>query len=139
MQAKVAAAITMMDQHDRVGLSRGALQRYLAEAVWFPTALLPREGLKWTAVDDSTALATLTDSGITVSLRPTGLERSTAHTRRHLGQAGFATTRCGTACGFRSRARSSGSCPPAPCRTGGGGWSRSSTICSVDRLRCLSR
>lgn len=69
MQAKVAAAITMMDQHGRVELSRGALQRYLAEAVWFPTALLPREGLKWTAVDDSTALATLTDSGITVSLQ----------------------------------------------------------------------
>ncbi|MBI4501216.1 MAG: hypothetical protein HY700_08650 [Gemmatimonadetes bacterium] len=76
MQAKLAAVVTMLDEHGRTELNRGALQRYLAEAVWFPTALLPREGLDWTAIDDSTALATLTESGITVSLQfrfdPTG-------------------------------------------------------------------
>jgi hypothetical protein len=76
MQAKLAAVVTMLDEHDRKELDRGALQRYLAEAVWYPTALLPREGLDWTAIDDSTALATLSDSGVTVSLQfrfdPTG-------------------------------------------------------------------
>ena len=44
------------------------LQRYLAEAVWFPTALLPSEGVSWSEIDDGTAMATLKDSGTTVSL-----------------------------------------------------------------------
>jgi hypothetical protein len=34
-------------------------------AVWLPTALLPSERLTWTAVDDSTARATLRDHGAT--------------------------------------------------------------------------
>jgi hypothetical protein len=49
-------------------LNSGALHRYLAEAVWFPTALLPQSGVVWTPIDDRSALATLTDRGTTVSL-----------------------------------------------------------------------
>ncbi len=33
------------------------------------TALLPNRGVRWTAVDDQTAEATLTDSGVTASLK----------------------------------------------------------------------
>jgi hypothetical protein len=49
-------------------LNSGALHRYLAEAVWYPTALLPQFGVVWSPVDDRTAVATLTDRGTTVSL-----------------------------------------------------------------------
>lgn len=49
-------------------MNSGALHRYLAEAVWYPTALLPASGVLWSAIDDRRALATLTDSDITVSL-----------------------------------------------------------------------
>ena len=49
-------------------LNSGALHRYLAEAVWYPSALLPQSGIVWTALDDQSALATLSDSGTTVSL-----------------------------------------------------------------------
>jgi hypothetical protein len=49
-------------------LNAGALHRYLAEAVWFPTALLPDAGVAWRAIDDHSALATLTDRNTTVSL-----------------------------------------------------------------------
>ena len=49
-------------------LNSGALHRYLAEAIWFPTALLPQSGVVWTQIDDRAALATLTDSATTVSL-----------------------------------------------------------------------
>ena len=49
-------------------LNSGALHRYLAEGVWFPTALLPQSGVVWTPIDDQAALATLTDNGMTVSL-----------------------------------------------------------------------
>lgn len=49
-------------------LNSGALHRYLAEAVWFPTALLPQSGVKWQPLDDNSALATLTHRKVTVSL-----------------------------------------------------------------------
>jgi hypothetical protein len=56
---------------DRGGieLNSGALHRFLAEAVWYPTALLPGPGLSWSPIDDRKALATLTDHGISVSLQ----------------------------------------------------------------------
>jgi hypothetical protein len=49
-------------------LNSGALHRYLAEAVWFPTALLPQSGVQWRSVDDHAARATRTHQGTTVSL-----------------------------------------------------------------------
>lgn len=49
-------------------LGAAALQRYLAEAVWCPTALLPEAGVVWSAVDDRSALATLRDRNHTVSV-----------------------------------------------------------------------
>jgi hypothetical protein len=52
----------------RPELNSGALHRYLAESVWYPTALLPGPALQWSPVSDTKALARLTDSGLTVSL-----------------------------------------------------------------------
>lgn len=49
-------------------LDAGALHRYLAEGPWCPTALLPQAGVVWSAVDDRTARATLSDGHTTVSL-----------------------------------------------------------------------
>lgn len=49
-------------------LDSGALHRYLAEAVWFPTALLPQSGVKWSPIDDYSAQATLSAGNTTVSL-----------------------------------------------------------------------
>ena len=49
-------------------LNAGALHRYLAEAVWYPTALLPQAGVAWTPIDGDSAIATLTAGGTTVSL-----------------------------------------------------------------------
>ncbi len=62
------SAITLAHDEDIRELNSGDLHRYLAEAVWYPTALLPDTGVKWSEVDDNTAIAILTDSGITVSL-----------------------------------------------------------------------
>lgn len=50
-------------------IARGELIRYVAEAVWYPTALLPSQGVRWKPVDAQTADATLTDGTITVTLR----------------------------------------------------------------------
>ena len=49
-------------------LARGELMRFLAEAAWYPTALLPSQGVRWTAVDDRRARATFADGRAQVSL-----------------------------------------------------------------------
>ena len=49
-------------------LNSGALHRYLAEAVWYPAALLPSDRLTWSAIDEFTALATLKEGAIEVAL-----------------------------------------------------------------------
>ena len=49
-------------------IAAGALLLYLAEAVWMPTALLPSQGVTWSALDHSSARATITCAGTTVSL-----------------------------------------------------------------------
>jgi hypothetical protein len=67
-QVKLYSWIPMGADRGTPELNSGALHRYLAEAVWFPVALLPRPGLNWRAIDDRRALATLTDHGTTVSL-----------------------------------------------------------------------
>lgn len=49
-------------------IARGELLRHFAESVWFPTALLPSQVVTWTAVDDASALATLTEGPISVTM-----------------------------------------------------------------------
>ncbi len=49
-------------------IARGELLRHFAESVWFPTALLPSQGVVWQAVDDTSAKATMTDGPISVTM-----------------------------------------------------------------------
>jgi hypothetical protein len=49
-------------------IARGELLRYFAESVWFPTALLPSQGVVWQAVDDTAAKATMSDGPIAVTM-----------------------------------------------------------------------
>lgn len=62
------SAIPVAADSGRPELNSGALHRYLAEAVWYPTALLPSAALRWSPIGATKALATLTESGVTVSL-----------------------------------------------------------------------
>jgi hypothetical protein len=62
------SVIPLGSEADVEALNAGALYRYLAEAVWYPTALIPGCGVEWSPVDDRCAIATLTDSGINISL-----------------------------------------------------------------------
>lgn len=68
MVGRIAALIPVVSQSGGAPLNAGALHRLLAEMVWLPTALLPGQGVSWTAVDGTTARATLTDAGTTVWL-----------------------------------------------------------------------
>jgi hypothetical protein len=49
-------------------MNSGSLHRYLAEAVWYPSALLPSSRLRWRSIDATKALATLTNDRVSVSL-----------------------------------------------------------------------
>lgn len=60
MFAKVLGLVTVADSRDTPAIAAGALQRYLGEAVWFPTALLPSQGIKWDAIDEHRARAIVT-------------------------------------------------------------------------------
>lgn len=68
MQGKLLALMPVVNEQGGAELKAGALLRYLAEAVWLPTALLPSDHLQWSAIDETRALATLTDAGLSVSL-----------------------------------------------------------------------
>jgi hypothetical protein len=62
------SAIMIDSSKDDSKMHSSALFRYLAESPWYPTALLPENGVKWTPIDNNRAKATITDSGITISL-----------------------------------------------------------------------
>jgi hypothetical protein len=68
MRGEILGVYPLVNQSNRPELDSGALQRFLAEAVWFPTALLPRRNLRWDPIDDHRARVTLTDRRTTVSL-----------------------------------------------------------------------
>ena len=79
------------------GKANAHLMRFLAEAVWHPTSLLPSQGVRWEARDETSARATLAAEGRTVSLDfffgPDGLvERVRSAGRiRTVGGAGIPT------------------------------------------------
>jgi hypothetical protein len=68
MHGAVLGLFTVISIDSGPGITAGALHRYLAEAVWYPTALLPSHGVAWTPLDDACARATLDAGGTTVSL-----------------------------------------------------------------------
>lgn len=68
MRVKLMSALPLVNQSDRPELVQGALMRFLGEAVWCPTMLLPHPGLQWEAVDGRSARAVLSDRDCTVSL-----------------------------------------------------------------------
>jgi hypothetical protein len=62
------SAFTMATHGATPEVNSGSLHRYLAEAVWYPTALLPGPKLHWSGIDSTRALATLTDYDLSVAL-----------------------------------------------------------------------
>lgn len=67
MHGALLGLVTLVRVEGTPEIAAGALHRWLAETPWCPTALLPRPGLEWTALDDSTARVTATGGSTTVS------------------------------------------------------------------------
>ncbi len=68
LHAVLGGLVTVADQHGTGEFARGELLRFLAEAAWYPTALLPSQGVRWEAVNDHSAKATLVDGLLTVTM-----------------------------------------------------------------------
>jgi hypothetical protein len=61
LHATLLGFVTLADLRGTPEMAQGELMRYFAEAPWYPTALLPSQGVRWEPVDDTSARATLTD------------------------------------------------------------------------------
>lgn len=68
LRARLLGVVPVASEGPSPEMNEGELVRYLAEAVWFPTALLPSQGVEWDAIDDRSARATLEHGGVTASL-----------------------------------------------------------------------
>ena len=66
--AKVLGLFKVADSRGAGEIARGEFMRYFAESPWYPTALLPSQGVQWATVDDASARATIVDGPITLTL-----------------------------------------------------------------------
>ena len=69
LRPALAGVFTLAELRGTREVAEGELMRYFAEAAWYPTALLPSQGVHWQAIDAQQARATLTDGAL--SLTPT--------------------------------------------------------------------
>lgn len=69
----------VVDLQDGEEMARAELMRFLGEAAWYPTALLPHSGIDWEEVDEHSARATLRDGEVSASMRFTFGEDDLLH------------------------------------------------------------
>lgn len=63
MRVRLGGLLTLVNQAGSPELAQGCLERYLAEAVWFPSALLPGQGVSWEGAGEDRAWACLEYAG----------------------------------------------------------------------------
>jgi hypothetical protein len=68
LHVSLLGLFTVADVRDIPQAAQGELLRFFAEMPWYPTALLPSQGVRWEAIDNTSARATVTDAQTTVSL-----------------------------------------------------------------------
>ena len=68
LHASLLGLVSMVNLRGTGGLAQDELMRFVAEAAWYPTALLPSQGVRWEAVDDRSARATLEDGDVAPTL-----------------------------------------------------------------------
>jgi hypothetical protein len=69
LQASLLGVLTLARRSGTGELAQGELMRYMMEAAWYPTALLPSQGTQWSATDETSADARMADRDIGMTLR----------------------------------------------------------------------
>lgn len=68
LHATLFGLVALAELRGTPEVAEGELMRFFAEAAWYPTALLPSQGVRWEAVDDRSANATLKDGAMSLTL-----------------------------------------------------------------------
>lgn len=68
LHAAILGVFTVAKASGEGEIARGEFMRYVAEAAWYPTALLPSAGVRWQAIDDRSASATVAEGSLTLTL-----------------------------------------------------------------------
>lgn len=68
LSVSLLGALPVVEANPAPELAQGELMTWLAESVWFPTALLPGNGVTWTAIDEQNARASVADGHHHISL-----------------------------------------------------------------------
>ncbi len=66
--ASVAGFFSITDLRGTDNIARDEFMRFITETPWYPTALLPSQGVVWKAHDDRSAFDTFTDGALTLTL-----------------------------------------------------------------------
>lgn len=65
----ILGVFSLTEVRGRGEIANDEFMRYFAETAWYPTALLPSQGVGWRGIDERTAEATLADGEVTSTLR----------------------------------------------------------------------
>jgi hypothetical protein len=68
LRASVLGLYTVAELQGEGDIACGEFMRWFAEVAWYPTALLPSQGVRWAAVDAHSAQATLADGPLSLTL-----------------------------------------------------------------------
>jgi hypothetical protein len=68
LHAAILGAFTVAKVEGEGEIARGELMRFFAETAWYPTALLPSQGVRWEMVNDHSATASIADGALTLTL-----------------------------------------------------------------------
>ncbi len=68
LRGAIFALVTVVNTPDTAEMAQGEMIRFFVEAAWYPTALLPSQGVRWEAIGETSAHATLTDGPRSVTL-----------------------------------------------------------------------
>jgi len=68
LHAALLAMFPLVIQRGTPEMAEGELMRFLAESPWYPTVLLPGQGVRWESVDERSAVATIADGRVSASL-----------------------------------------------------------------------
>ena len=68
LHASLLGLFSVVNMRGGGDVAEGELMRFFAEAAWYPTALLPRQGVRWEAADERSAYATLTEGTTSITM-----------------------------------------------------------------------
>ncbi|MCP9469472.1 MAG: hypothetical protein NNA31_05665 [Nitrospira sp.] len=68
LYAALLGLIPLVDLRGAGDVAESELMRFFAEAAWYPTALLPNQGVRWEGLDARSARAVITDGTITLTM-----------------------------------------------------------------------